>query len=400
MDCESIPASHRRVLVRAAQVMTMTRAQGTIAQGGVLVGLEAGKPPVIEAVGRADELLARYDLPVIDGKDALLIPGLINCHTHLELSHLADRTCPGKGFTPWAVSLHPLMQEPVPPEAMRHALARMRETGTVLAADMSGYQAPLLAALLEDDPLPDVFFLVQRMGFAPPKGASLRPYAFARGLEDRYLPVHRFSYAGHALYSTHPATLQQTKRWCETHNLPFALHLAESLDEVALLRDGSGPLTAALKGSGLLPAWFAPVGKTPVAYAHELGLLGPRTLAVHCVHVDAQDVALLAATGTSVCLCPGSNACIGVGAPPVRALYEAGVTLCLGTDGLSSNNDLDLLHELHLVRQHLPCLDVEQGLRMVTTNAARILGVAADYGSLEPGKKACMALLNGLCDRS
>ncbi len=384
---------HNRILVRSARVMTMSPRLGTIDNGGVVIAAGKDGCPVVQEVGRADELTDRYDLPVIDCKNAPLIPGLINCHSHLELSHLAGRTRSGQGFTAWAESLHPLMRDPADRKTITGVLARMRNAGTVLAADMGGHDAPVVAGILEDVPLVDVFFMIQRMGFARPKGGTLRPYAFAGPLIERYLPGRRFAYSGHALYSTHPQTLQLAKAWCDDHNLPFAIHLAESRDEVGLLRDGTGPLAATLRSSNLLPPWFVPTGKTPVAYAHDLGLLGPHTLAVHCVHVDEEDIALLASTGTSVCLCPCSNAYIGVGSAPVRAMHGAGINLCLGTDGLSSNEELDLSREMQAVRALDPGMDLEGVVRMATRNAATILGVGGGQGTIEPGKKGCLAMV-------
>jgi cytosine/adenosine deaminase-related metal-dependent hydrolase len=380
------------VLVRSSRVLTMNPRWGDMENGGVIVAV--GKEPVIKDVGRADDLACRYDVPVIDCHKAWLIPGLINGHTHLELSHLGGQTCLGRGFTAWAESLFPLMQGPAGQQAIMHALRQLHHTGTVLAADMSGYNAPLVAELMEKDLLVDVLFMIQRMGFAKPKGDVLRPYAFARDLADRYLPAGRFAYAGHALYSTHPRTLQLTKAWCEEHNLPFAIHLAESMDEVQLLRDGSGPLAAVLGKSGLLPSWFVPSGMTPVAYAHKLGLLGPRTLAIHCVHANDQDVELLASTGTGVCLCLRSNALLGVGTPPVASMRQAGIRLCLGTDGLSSNQDLDLVPEMEAALALDPHLDRYEVIRMATRNAAVMLGVQDQYGSLAPGRKGCLAMVH------
>jgi cytosine/adenosine deaminase-related metal-dependent hydrolase len=386
------PASSR-VLVRSGTVLTMSPRLGTIDQGGVVVALNGETPPMIEEVGRAVDLQRGRDLPVIDCRDALLIPGLINCHTHLELSALAGRTCPHQGFTAWANSLHPLLKERMDVTAIAHALERMWETGTVMAADMGGYDAPRVARALESDPRIDLFFMIQRMGFSRPKNDVLRPYAFARDIADGYLSRQRFAYAGHALYSTHPRTLQLTKAWCDAHNMPFAIHLAESRDEVELLRDGSGPLAATLRGSGLLPSGFTPLGCSPIAYAHELGLLGPSTLAIHCVQASDRDIELLAATQTSVCVCPCSNAYIGVGAAPVNAMRQAGINLCLGTDGLSSNHDLDLSRDMDMLLAMGHDLDMETVVSMGTKNGARILGVSDQYGTIEPGKRAALAMI-------
>jgi cytosine/adenosine deaminase-related metal-dependent hydrolase len=388
-----ISLASSRVLVRSSRVLTMSPRLGTVEQGGVVVVLNGETPPMIEEVGRAADLIRSHDLPVIDCGDGLLIPGLINCHTHLELSALAGRTCPHQGFTAWAGSLHPLMQESVDVTAVARALQRMEETGTVAVADMGGYHAPRVAEALERDPRIDLFFMIQRMGFSQPKNDTLRPYAFAGDLASRYLPAHRFAYAGHALYSTHPRTLQLTKAWCDEHGVPFAIHLAESRDEVELLRDGTGPLAAVLGASGLLPSRFSPPGTTPIAYAHHLGLLGPTTLAIHCVQATDQDIALLAATQTSVCVCPCSNAYIGVGEAPVAAMLKAGVNVCLGTDGMSSNDDLDLGREMDALPAMNRDLPLEAVVAMGTKNGAHILGISDEYGTIEPGKRAALAMI-------
>jgi cytosine/adenosine deaminase-related metal-dependent hydrolase len=398
MDTLAVHIKHdspgqNKVLVRSHKIMTMSPRLGTIEQGGVVVALNREAPPLIEAVGRAADFERNRDLPVIDCRDALLIPGLINCHTHLELSALAGRTRSHQGFTAWASSLHPLMQEDVKVTAIARGLRRMVETGTVAAADMGGYHASRVAEALENDSRIELFFMIQRMGFSQPKNDTLRPYAFARDLALRYLPARRFAYAGHALFSTHPRTLQLTKAWCDEHGLPFAIHLAESRDEVDLLRDGTGPLAAVLGGSGLLPSWFTPPGITPVAHAHELGLLGPNTLAIHCVQATDQDIELLAATETSVCLCPCSNAYIGVGTAPVTAMVQAGVNLCLGTDGLSSNDDLDLGREMDALLAMNSDLPLETVVAMGTRNGARILGIMDAYGTIEPGQRASLAMI-------
>ncbi|MDD4649636.1 MAG: amidohydrolase family protein, partial [Desulfoplanes sp.] len=166
--------------------------------------------------------------------------------------------------------------------------------------------------------------------------------------------------------------------------------------EVELVQSGRGPLGNLLRDSRLLPRTFTPSGRTPVASAHALGLLGPRTIAVHCVHVTPEDVVILAATGTRVCLCPRSNEQIGVGVAPVEAMLGAGLRLCLGTDGLSSNDDLDLGAEIAWLRRAYPGLAFRDIMAMATINGAEALGIARDYGSLEPGKKAAFIRMSAV----
>ena len=131
-----------------------------------------------------------------------------------------------------------------------------------------------------------------------------------------------------------------------------------------------------------------------VAYADSLGLLDGRTLAVHCVQAGPRDIEMLAASGASVCLCPRSNRWIGVGDAPAAALHAAGVPLCIGTDSLASNADLDLWEELRALRALLPVTtSLMDLLAMVTRNPAKVLGIDGEYGSLEAGRRAAWAIL-------
>ena len=154
---------------------------------------------------------------------------------------------------------------------------------------------------------------------------------------------------------------------------------------------GDGPLWELYAGTVLPHSWQAPHMR-PVAWARSLGLLGPGTLAVHCVHVDAAEAALLAHSGTAVCLCPRSNANLAVGVAPVEMLAHAGVLLCLGTDGLSSCTDLDVRKEAVALRQRWG-LPAEALIRMLTVNAVAALGLGDTLGRLYPGSTAGIAVL-------
>jgi cytosine/adenosine deaminase-related metal-dependent hydrolase len=198
--------------------------------------------------------------------------------------------------------------------------------------------------------------------------------------------------SGHALFSTRPHTMQLARQDCEKRGQTFTMHLAEHDDELHCLLNGTGPLSDALRERGVLPQGYTPPGKRPVRYAHELGLLGENTLAVHFVHCDEQEAELLAATGTTACLCPRSNAAINTGgAAPVDLFLDKGVLLCLGTDSLASNNDLNLWNEARALRDthQLPTRAL---LRLMTVNAAHALR-RPELGRLAPGCRAAWAAL-------
>lgn len=393
----------------------------------VLAGLRGG---VIEAVEPMDAFRRRADVPLADLGDVTLIPGVVNCHTHLELSHLAGRTVLGGGFVPWVKSLLSLTGAgagaETPPETRAAALAdaahqlaacHTAHVGDITAVAPAAVRRALQAASIGCSHFAEVF----GYRFATPGGepaapadtAALWPQAMAELLADDVMvdvegdaeggakggpgapfPVHPdAALAGHALYSTHPVALAAARRWCERNHRVFSMHLAEHPDEVEFLTTGRGAL-ADLLAVRVLPPGFAAPGMRPVPYAAELGLLDEGTLAVHCVQLDAADIRLLAESGAHVCLCPRSNAAIGVGAAPARALAEAGAPLCLGTDSLASNHHLDLWNEARALRdlhagQDLPPAAL---LRLLTAGGASALG-RGDIGVIAPGRRARLALL-------
>jgi cytosine/adenosine deaminase-related metal-dependent hydrolase len=136
---------------------------------------------------------------------------------------------------------------------------------------------------------------------------------------------------------------------------------------------------------------------TPVAYLDRLGVLTPRTLAVHCIHIDHQDLSRLQARGVTVVTCPRSNQRLGVGKAPVAKLMASGVPVALGTDSLATAPDLDVFTEVAHLRQEHPGLSPAAALRIATLNGARALGLAAHLGSIEAGKSAALTVV-GLND--
>ena len=209
-------------------------------------------------------------------------------------------------------------------------------------------------------------------------------------LERRPEVAVRCAPAGHALYSTDARVLQDARQWCRLKGRPFALHLAESEDETRLLLDGEGPLWDCYRGMVLPEDWAVPHLR-PVAYARRLDLLGPGTLAVHGVQLEPAEVTALAASGSALCLCPRSNEYLAVGTAPVAALLESGLLCCLGTDGLSSNTDLDVRQEAVFLRERLDVAP-QALIRCLTVNGAAALGLAG-YGRLEPGSRAVFSVL-------
>jgi len=360
-------------------------ADHVIEQGALVI--EDGR--VLEVTTR--QALQGASFPVRELGACTIVPAPVNAHTHLEFSHLKGRTTLGQGFAAWVRSVLRQGGEPCPESSLLEAAAQLRACGVAHVADVCSRQPRDVARALEQAG-PGLTLCAEVMGFAPlPESAVPLPGPYLQAGER----VTRLAAgAGHALYTTSPERLQRARAWSREQGRPFFLHLAEHQEEVDLLTRGDGGMAELLQ-SRLLPRGWKPPGVRPVAYAHRLGLLGPDTVAVHCVQLDEQDLALLGDSGATACLCPRSNEAIGVGVAPVARLLEAGVPCCLGTDSLASNHDLDIWAELRHVLLLLRPSE-HDFWRLVTGlcsgNAARVLGLER-LGALAPGKDASWCIV-------
>ncbi len=379
----------RRILTLADTAPALRRtelsAPLTVLDNAVLV-IRAG---LVAAVESHADFKRRTGVPLRDAGEVTLLPGLLNAHCHLELSSLRNRTVLGQGFAVWVQSLLALKKTgALKKEALAEAAEETAAHGIVHVGDVNS-EAPVNTAGAFFAAGVGADFFLECFGFAPADEKELE----AERLKDVPPDLRpHCALSGHALFSTHPRTLQSARNRCLTQSKTFALHLAEHDEEVDCLLHGRGPLCELLRARGILPEGWAPPGKRPIALARALGLLGPSTLAVHCVHCDAEEAALLAQTQTNVCLCPRSNAAIGVGGEaPADRLIDAGVCLCLGTDSLASNADLNLWNEARALRGRHDLPD-QALIRMMTVNAAHAL-CRPETGALTPGRRAAWAVL-------
>ena len=387
-------APGRELVLRAASAHTMLPGAAPVADAAVVVGGQG-----IARVAPYRSLGPMSGATVVDLGDVSLCPGLINAHGHLELAHLAGASPPrGEGFPAW---VRWLLAQPLAsrdPGPIRTALAAMAASGTQALADVCTRTPALVARACAAAEFPALLFgeffgcWQARPGELPWPEAPPEPDG--QGEEDSLV---RTAAAGHALYSTNPETLRLALAWDVARGLPFSLHLAEHQGEVELLASGQGEF-AELLAKRVLPENYRAPGLTPVAYAERLGLLGKATLAVHCVQVGPADLDRLVATDTAVCLCPRSNALIGVGRAPLEAYFASPLRLCLGTDSLASNDDLNLWNEARWLRQAMPSPPaLPRLLAAMTTTPARVLGFAR-LGSLAPGRLARLATVPGDLD--
>jgi len=350
----------------------------------------------ISRCGPRAEVLAAAGGRARDLGQAVVFPGLVNAHTHLELSWLGDDPPAGGGYTGWVRAL--LRRREAPPAseivlaAAESAARRMVARGTVALGDIGN--EGWTPALLADTELHARCFLevysFRRADAAPRLAEAARRLEWlARDPRVRRAGERvRVCLTPHAPHTTSEPLLRALAERARDRSAPLSIHVAESADEVDLLRDGSGPFAALLVERGMWDGGWAPPGRTPLAQLAHAGALTPRTLAVHCVKLAAADVELLRASGATVVSCPRSNRRLGVGTAPVERLIAAGVPVALGTDSLASAPDLDLFGEMAAMREAHPLVPASAVLRMATLNGALALGLDERLGSIEPGKLA------------
>ncbi len=351
----------------------------------------------IVRTGRARELQSSYLAEIRDYGDSILCPALINAHTHLELSSLKGRLSPGGSFVDWIRTLVEIRSHIRPEEwvpAIKKALIEMQREGIIAIGDVGNSELiPQLSSKIGRSwPFRGVFFRELVCPLAKELGPDIMDIfghnqANAFWFGGLYHPLRR-AFSGHAPYSVAPSVLKAIKAWDQDHGLPFSIHLAESEEETEFLQTGMGLLRELLEEKGHWPLEYEIPRTSPVNYLYNLGILNSDTLCVHCVHVDQDDISLLAETGTRVCLCPRSNIFLGVGIPPAEALHSSGITLALGTDSLASNDRLSIFAEMACLSRLAPGLSPEAIFTAGTSGGAEALGISESLGTLAPGKTA------------
>jgi cytosine/adenosine deaminase-related metal-dependent hydrolase len=328
----------------------------------------------------------------VDLGSVAVLPGLVNAHTHLELSYLRDEVPPASQFVTWirgVMAAQRQRPDPTGPEvlaAVDRAIAESVSFGTAVIGDISNTLAtfePLTRSRLAAV----VFYELIRFNTTDPAGVVDDARRVLEGLvATDYV---RTSLAAHAPYSVSPLVLRAIRTAVDREPFaPCSIHLAESVEEMEFIRDGTGPWRALLEEVGSWdPAWLPP-GGSPVQFLDEAGFLGPRVLAVHGVQMSTADLDRLVAHGTTLVTCPRSNGHTGAGAPPIEDFYNYGVNVAVGTDSLASAPDLNVFAELATMRALAPSVSPGALLDSATRQGARALGFDADYGTIEPGKFA------------
>ena len=333
---------------------------------------------------------------------SVLMPGFVNAHTHLEYSSLRG-FLEDVPFFPWIRALNQYKGAFNAEDwlySTKLGAAEAIRSGVTTVADNT--DAGLTAQVASESGLrakvyQEVFGIDHRDSTLSVLEILKSKLWTARTFESDRISL---GISPHALYTVRPAVMECVRTFALENSLDLSIHVAESESETELIELGCGPFADMFARRGI--EWQPP-RTSPTQYARDLGILGPNTLAIHCVQQNDNDIEILRRSGAAVVHCPKSNAKLGAGiAPMSKWLGYPEIRIGIGTDSVVSNNSIDMFEEMRFallnqraINRSVPTVTAEQVLRMATLGGAEALGMADKTGSLTPGKRAdlvCVSL--------
>ncbi len=355
-------------------------------------GNPEGLPPHEDRGGNPSGLPASAPITIRNLGQVALMPGLVNAHTHLELSWLANRVPPSTCFTSWIKQLFAARggsveraDDPRVLDAAHDAARQAREMGTVAVGDISNSLASV--APIKASRLHGIAFH-ELVGFKDTTGDLVARTRQVRSAVRERSGV-RVSVAPHAPYSVSPELFRAIRAELDAGDEPrTSVHVGESEEEMQLLADGTGEWRRMLSWIGAWRDDWTPPGAGPVEYLDSLGMLNDQTLVVHGVQLTDDSLRRVGEIGATLVTCPRSNQWVGVGVPPIERFYLSGARVAIGTDSLASVADLNLFEELKAMRWLAPGVPARRLIESATRVGAEALGLADRLGTLSAGKLA------------
>lgn len=368
------------IIIKNGIVLTMNDQNTVIDQGLVAVSGD-----IIHWVGKERSAPNFSATTTLDARGGIISPGLVNGHTHAAMSlfrGLADDLPLMKWLNDYIFPVERNMDEDFVYTGTTLACAEMILSGTTTFCDMYLFEEATARAAHEAGMrciVGEVFYDFP----SPNYGEIDNGFTYVEDMIERWRgdPLVSIAVEPHALYTCTPQLLKKAASLAERHDLPIITHIAETTAEIDEIHRR--------------------YGKTPFRHLQDLGLLNSRLIAVHCVHVEDADLPLLAEGGVRIVTTPESNMKLASGTARVKTYQDAGLTVGLGTDGCASNNDLDMFGEMDTVSKlgKISTMDPTAApapvvYKMATIEGARALGMDQFIGSIEPGKKADIIVIN------
>ena len=371
-----------KTLLTAAWVAPMDRPM--IRDGGVVFA----RGTIVD-VGDARSLRAAHpDAAVEDLGAAVVMPGLVNPHTHLELSH-CDPGDPPASFCDWIIALADrsgrnsgIPHERLYGDATRRGIQQCLAFGVTCVGDIS-QQMHITRPILRDGPIRSVSY-GEGIGLAKmrPRFEQLLPRAVDQTHASERL---RVGLTPHAPYSVDLPGYRQCIALAREHNLPLATHMGETPHEREFLERHTGEFRNLWEVIGQWSNGVETMRTGPIDFAREVGLLDYPTLLAHVNYCDDRELDVLAGGRASVVYCPRTHRFFGHAPHRWRDMLARGINVAIGTDSCASSPNLDLVADLRLLHEIAPDFPVEQLWRMATTRAARALQMDGQVGALGAG---------------
>lgn len=358
----------------------------------------------IVAVGPFDDIKAQFDnAEVTEFGKAAILPGFVNCHSHLEITAMRGRLDEVEhDFRAWLLRLNDLraaMSDEEIEEAAFLGAVEGREAGVTCFGDIGRSGHAGLRAMKRAGLRGIVF---QETEFSPDNRTAEDDFkklnAKFESLRGEATDLVTVGLSPHAPYTVGSMLFEMIAQFSVINRVPITIHAAESANETELMTRGTGFFTEVYERFGV--EWVSP-HCTTIEYLERLGVLSARPLLAHCVEVTERDIERIAANGARIAHCPKSNAKFGHGFAPFERFLDAGIAVGLGSDSVASNNLCDILEESRfasLVARNRPGSERFIGpgemLRAATLGGAEALGLEDRIGSLEPGKKADLAVIS------
>ena len=367
------------ILIKSGTVLTMN-AENTMIEGGI-VGV---KEDTISYIGEniEDSFVSKK---VIDANGGIVLPGLINGHTHAAMSlfrGLADDLPLMDWLNKYIFPVESRMDADFVHTGTLLACTEMILSGTTTFCDMYLFEGEVAKAAKKAGMrclVGEVLYDFDSPNYGPVESGFRYTESLIKMWQDD--PLVSIAVEPHSLFTCNPDLLKQANQLALKYQVPMITHLAETVSEVNNLKEC--------------------YGRTPVEHLEALGLLGSHLIADHCVHLDNHEIQLLAQHGVKAIHNPESNMKLASGIAPIPKMLEMGMTIGLGTDGCASNNNLDLFTEMDMAAKlhklstmDATAMDALTVLKMATIEGAKALGLESIIGSLEEGKKADIIIVD------
>lgn len=385
------PTNNDITIYRADWVLPV--AAPVLADGALAVSGER-----ILGLASAPELLSAYpSATVVDVGRAIIMPGFVNCHSHVEYTSFRG-ILDDLDFGDWIIELVDVKAALTPEQYVSSARLGTIEaisSGITTLADTS-YGGAAVEALTEAGLRGRVYlevFGIDDTHVAETMADVERRLAEARAAAPAQLDI---GLSPHSPYAASSRLYQAISALARERGIKVMSHVAESKDELTYVRSGSGKLAHDYRERiGWERMLVQPFGVSPIKYLQQWGAFDADFLAVHCVLVAHDDIRILKSKKVAVAHCPKSNAKLGCGVAPLADMLRQGIKVGLGTDSPASSNIMDMFDEMRTmlflhraVERNVAVLDAQRCVRIATLGGAEALGMDQDVGSLEPGKLA------------